>query len=220
MPRHLIALLSLLATGAANAAITYVDADPTTNTFDTATGSVNTSWYVSGSATTDDGLWGYRNDVANGSTVLQGASFSSPSDPPLTTQISGLSDGTYDVWVFFWDAADSNQWEITAGLSGNPLVTYSFDGDGNTTAPVATSTLSFTTSVLTTESARVMYGVNLGQATVSGGSTIDVLIEQQGAGNLQRTWYDGVGYEAIPEPSVALLVGLGGLALLRRRRRD
>jgi len=34
-----------------------------------------------------------------------------------------------------------------------------------------------------------------------------------------RTWYDGVGYQAVPEPSAVILVGLAGLGLLARRRR-
>ena len=33
-----------------------------------------------------------------------------------------------------------------------------------------------------------------------------------------RAWYDGVGVQAIPEPSTAILGGLGFLALWRRRR--
>lgn len=212
-----ITLLSVLVSGAAHASIVYVDADPITNTFDTATGSTNTDWYVNGTSDTAPN-WGLRGGFANGSTILEGR-VTTGADTPLTTQISGLGDGTYDVWAFFWDASGANIWQLSAGLSGNPIVTYSADGAGNTTAPVNAGTLSFTTTVLTAESDRIMYGVNLGQATVSGGSpTINVLIEQLGGGSERRTWYDGVGYEAVPESSAALLIGLAGLALLRRRR--
>ena len=130
-----------------------------------------------------------------------------------------MSDGSYDVWAFFWDASGANGWQLSAGLSGNPIVTYSADGAGNTTAPVNAGTLSFTTTVLAAQDDRIMYGVNLGQATVTSGSSIDVLIEQLGNGSGSRAWFDGVGYEVVPEPSSALLIGLGGLALLSRRRR-
>jgi hypothetical protein len=41
---------------------------------------------------------------------------------------------------------------------------------------------------------------------------------QASAFNNQRSWYDGIGYEVIPEPSVSLLGGLALLALLRRKR--
>ncbi len=205
-------LLSSLSFGA----ITYIDADPTTNTFETATGSVDTDWYVSGKADTDP-LWGLR-AFANSTTIFEGRSEAAGDDVPLTTQLSGLGDGTYNVWAFFWDASGSNGWELSTGLSGNPIATYSFDGAGNTTAPVDAGTLDLTGVGTTAEDDRIMYGVNLGQATVSGGSSINVLIQQLGNGSGSRTWYDGVGYEVVPEPSAALLIGLGGLALLRRRR--
>jgi hypothetical protein len=66
-----------------------------------------------------------------------------------------------------------------------------------------------------------MYGVNLGQETVIGGSAINFFIDQDGttSGGTDRTWYDGVGYEVVPEPSSMALLGLGGLALILRRRR-
>ncbi|MFK7911466.1 MAG: PEP-CTERM sorting domain-containing protein [Akkermansiaceae bacterium] len=132
--------------------------------------------------------------------------------------------------MFFWDSSGgTNQWEITAGLDSSLTQaddTYSFDGAGDTdTAPtIAASTLSFTTSIITQPSSsnRTLYGVNLGQRTVSGGSNIDVFIEQLGASGADRTWYDGVGYElvtTVPEPSSTALLGLGGLALILRRRR-
>ena len=33
-----------------------------------------------------------------------------------------------------------------------------------------------------------------------------------------RTWYDGVAFEVVPEPSVGLLSLLGAVGLMRRRR--
>ncbi|MBT8045077.1 MAG: PEP-CTERM sorting domain-containing protein [Verrucomicrobiae bacterium] len=206
------------------AAITYVDADETTNTYDTATGLVNTNWYDNGSGnSTDD--WSRRaNPFGNGGEIFEGG-YANVDDPELTTEMTGLADGIYDVWVFFWDATNSNTWNIAAGLTSGSTATYSFDGLGDTTSPVAASTLTFDSSVLTIESNRTLYGVNLGQATVSGGGgsgSIDVFIDNGGLAPDDRTWYDGVGYELaapIPEPSSTALLGLGGLALMLRRRR-
>ena len=68
--------------------------------------------------------------------------------------------------------------------------------------------------------------VNLGQVAVSGGSDIDVFIDQLiGGSGSNRGWYDGVGYELVssgnlvPTPA-ALPAGLAmpGLAAMRRRR--
>jgi hypothetical protein len=73
---------------------------------------------------------------------------------------------------------------------------------------------------------RVLAQFFLGTATVDGTGTLNVFIGNQqnvnsgvtpGVTN-SRTWFDGVGYEVIPEPSAALLGGLGLLGLLRRRR--
>ena len=41
-----------------------------------------------------------------------------------------------------------------------------------------------------------------------------------GNGRLNPTWFDGVGYKLVPEPSSTIMLGLGGLALILRRRRS
>ena len=54
--------------------------------------------------------------------------------------------------------------------------------------------------------------------------TLEVFIDDFAAagtsGNSDsRTWYDGVGYELVPEPSASLLGAMGTLTLLLLRRR-
>lgn len=211
---------------ASQAAITYVDAEEgaSGNTYATGGSLGDTSWVGGATSNAIEDQWSLRTGFATDSTIFQGRHSLSPDDmPELTTEITGLADGDYDVWVFFWDASGSNTWTIDAGLTSGALTTYSADGPGNTTAPVATSTLSFTNTPSPTEDDRIFYGVNLGQATVTSGSTIDVFIDNLTGGNSNtRTWYDGVGFEAVvpvPEPSSTALLGLGGLALIIRRRR-
>ena len=211
-----------------HAAIVYVDAEEGSsgNTFETGGSLSDTSWVTAGSTDDSSSTWG-RRDFANGGTIFEGRSDdTSGQDPDLTTQITGLDDNDYNVWAFFWDASGADQWELTVGLSSTLTDaddTYSFDGDGNTTAPVEASTLTFDTAPDFTEDNRTMYAVNLGTATVSGGSSIDVFIEQLGTNDQgrDRTWYDGVGYEVVPEPSsFGLIAGFLGLTwvMLRRRR--
>jgi hypothetical protein len=211
----------------AQAAITYVDAAEGSlgNTFATG-GSLGVTTWQRSVTTNDDDQWGRRTDSdTNGATLFQGYSnlAGGGSIPELTTQITLLDPGNYNVWVFFWDASGTNKWNIAAGLTSGSTATYSFDGLGTTNQTVAASTLSFTTGITTVGlTDRILYGVNLGQATASGGS-INVFIDslEAASSGANRTWYDGVGFEAVavPEPSSMALLGLGGLALILRRRR-
>lgn len=191
------AFLSILA-ASAHANITYVDAveGASGNTFATGGSPSNTNWLSTvNNANAIQSQWARRSLVGNGGTVFQ-ARHSIPSTmPELTTQITGLANGTYDVWVFFWDASTSNTWTISAGLTTGSLTTYSFDGLGDRTATKAASTLSFTAIPMTAEADRIMYGVNLGKAIVAGGNAIDVYLDNLvGGDSVSRTWYDGVGY--------------------------
>lgn len=206
-------------------AITYVDAveGSSGNTFATDGSLSDTTWVGPDDSQANNTQWSKR-AFANDATVFQGRYSDGSTFPELTTQITGLTSGTeYDVWVFFWDTSGSatQTWNIAAGLTSGSLTTYSFDGAGNTTAPVSAETLTFTDpTVDPIEADRTMYGVNLGPVTASG-TTINVFIDNltgEGTGGGNRTWYDGVGYEVVPEPSGALLGGLGALLLLRRRR--
>ena len=52
-------------------------------------------------------------------------------------------------------------------------------------------------------------------ATGAASYSIDI---QAGTFNIQRSWYDGIGVEVVPEPSSALLIALCGIFGLRRRR--
>ncbi|MCH7229005.1 hypothetical protein [Haloferula sp. A504] len=168
--------------------------------------------------------------------------------PKLKTTITGLDSGeTYNVWVFFVDntgddATPIQNWSIGASLTATVDTTYWSQvqplGTHNSATPVVgtngsgtvtsigvleASSLDFVVDPVFTEnlglvSERRLFGVNLGQ--VSGSTTADVYIQQliETNSSESRTWYDGVGYELVPEPSIALLGSLGLLALLRRRR--
>lgn len=190
-------------TAFASANITYIDAVEGAggNTFATGGTLEDTSWtIVSNQITANQTQWDKRL-FGNGGTIFQAWHTLPSTMPELTTKITGLNDGTYDVWVFFWDQPSPQRWNISAGLTSGNLTTYgttSPEGPGNTTAAVRADSLTFTDTspaVITTEATRVMYGVNLGQATVTDGSDINVFINNlEGGGNTLRTWFDGVGY--------------------------
>ena len=228
MKTHIKTLLattftSFVIAGAHAAPITYVDAveGAAGNTYATGGSLADTSWINPDTGSSNDQDQWKKRGFANNGTIFQARHSLNPDEmPELTTEIAGLDDGIYDVWAFFWDAPNANRWTLSTGLTSGALTTYSFDGPGDTVSPVDTATLSFTNPILKTEGDRILYGVYLGEQVVSGGSTINVFVDNLvGGDSANRTWYDGVGYTAIPEPTslVAGLIGFGGLCIRRRK---
>lgn len=232
-PTLTIALLACF-TVSAKAAITYVDATDGSggNTRATDGSQSDTSWYVADTTSTNSTKWSKRTSVEGfDDTIFQALPNGISSIPELTTTISGLAAGTYGIWVFYWDqvSSDAQNWTIAAGLTSGSLTTYSSPGEpvvaGATTVNVTNAAdLTITGfgagDVESTDSNRQLFGVYLGNATVSGGGDINVYVDMliNGSSSASRTWYDGVGYELIPEPSAALMLGMASLGLLRRHR--
>ncbi|MGB6221305.1 hypothetical protein [Haloferula sp.] len=193
------------------APITYIDAVEGIDGNTYATGSTldDITWVGPDSPDTDNFLWNKRSP-GNNSSLFQALPSGSPSGiPELTTEITGLTDGTYEVWAFYWDQVDNDtqNWVISAGLESGSLGTYSSPGEPEvpnaTTAGVTNAAdLVFTNNVLPAEDGlRNLFGVNLGRIAVSGGSPINVRVDMLlfGFGSSRRVWYDGVGYSRLSE---------------------
>lgn len=229
-------------TGAAlttSAQITYLDA--------TSGVSGNTALAAGGTfspplngTTGNDQNWEQRTVFGSSGNIFESNGEVGTEDAPrLVTTITGLADGTYDLYAYFWSPGPGDvnqQWMLRAGLAnlGGDLTLYSRDTTGITTpvtpgaiASQVTSTAGFTVApTILSESGRNLWQASLGQMTVSGGAgTIQVFIDDYanpGTVN-NRTWYDGVGYSvaAVPEPTSATLLGAGmfGLMVVCRRKR-
>jgi len=214
-------LACLLTTAASEAAFTYLDA------VDGAGG--NTTLANGDTLDANDGTgattWRQRDNAAFGSgpagSVFEGVD---PS-PEIKTTISGLTPGaTYTIHVHFWDPQSTTEdWNVSAGLTTGSLTTFTREAGAvsGSVASVLASTLSY--DVAPTQfgpnSGREMLAGLVGNAVADGGGNIEVFIDDFGSTDVnQRTWYDGVSHELVPEPSVALLGAFGLLGLLRRRR--
>ena len=216
--------------------ITYIDAveGESGNTFATGASSADVSWIEDPeSAASNEFQWNLRTTVeGNNATIFQASHDVAISDdmPELTTQITGLADGTYAIWAFYWDQVESNSqnWTLSAGLTSGSLGSYSSPGepaiDGATTSDVFNAAdLAFTNSVDVEAGfdgsvyLRNLFGVHLGNVTVSGGSsTVEVYIDNLiGNGTANRSWYDGVGYQLVStdpitaDPQVTSFTSLG-----------
>ena len=220
-----------------SAQINYVDA--TSGSGNTALASGGTFSPPLNGTTGNDQNWEQRTVFGSSGNIFESnGEVGTENAPRLVTTISGLADGTYDIYAYFWSPGpgDANQqWLLRAGFENaiGDLTLYSRDTTGITTPVVpdaialqVTSTAGFTVAPTTiSESGRNLWQASLGQAVVSGGTgTIQVFIDDYanpGTVN-NRTWYDGVGYTvaAVPEPSAFALIGLGLTGLLTFQLRN
>ena len=208
-----------------NGPITYVDASTVAggNTFPSSNPS-STSWLntTANNANANNTQWVVRSGVDNfgiNDKVLQSIA-TSGNFPQITTRLTGLADGTYTIWAFFWDQVDSGSenWGISAGLTSGSLTTYSAPGEpavavATTTHVTNAASLAFTTPPKMQQAFSTtlklyqqnLFGVNLGQVTVAGGAAVDVFIDNNLVGTASwRVWYDGLGYQpmgAAPDTS-------------------
>jgi hypothetical protein len=219
-----------VAAGTAEAAIVYVDAtDGVSGNTAIAPSAGGGVWTTNGTDTVD-GIWRLRSGFglaptttsvpsgafdASGGTVYESTGNSSPSDnvPRLVTNVVGLAPALYNVYAYFWGDQNSSPWRIRAGLtdSVDPLGLF-IGGSSPSGSPLPIDTGG------RDGAGRVLWQASLGQVT---GNSFSVYVEDAPAANgNERTWYDGVGYERIPEPTCAILLGAASLMIvisLRRR---
>ncbi|NNJ85667.1 MAG: hypothetical protein HKP20_00720 [Akkermansiaceae bacterium] len=200
---------------ATSAPVTYVDAveGGSGNTYATGGSLDATSWVGPDSSSSNATQWNKRTLVGgNSDTIFQGSTTASTL-PELSTQITGLTDGSYHIWAFYWDQVDSDSqnWVLSAGLNSGSLSTYSSPGEPAVTGAATTGVtraaeLSFTNNPLVEDGwngsiyLRNLFGVRLGEVEVSGGAAVNVYIDNNvTTGTSNRAWFDGVGYQtALP----------------------
>jgi len=145
-----------------------------------------------------DGLWHWRSGVGNGGSVLASGELDIEDAPTLKTTLTGLSEGTHDVFAFFW-ANPSEDWRIRAGLSLDDMQVSraAFSQQAELVHFDGPITISDTTVAL--------YRAYLGRVQVVAGQSVDVFIDDAvgSSGGTRRTWYDGLGYAAVT-PTAAL----------------
>lgn len=216
------AALALMSTPAV-AAISYVEASGSTTTL------ANGDAYTPTTSTiNNDNEWSLRG-LGNSATVYTANDNNAdPGEdaPTLRTTISGLApNATYQVFAYFWAAGGDSpggnqQWDIQAGLNEGDLTFFDHNnatnlGDASTGVDPTTYFTNTSPEVIVAESDRRLYEASIGSAVADNNGEIGVFIDDA-PGNVNRTWYDGVG--VVPEPGSAVLGLVGLVGVLRRRR--
>lgn len=217
-----VVVAACLSVSSAQADIVYVNADLTNTLVGGAPGVVGNAGDPGvnlANARANDDLWAYTVETA--STGGTNEIFSGrPADsglPALTTTVTGLAAGQYETYAFF---RDPSVWLHDASAAGSVSGSTPTSTGQVNMAGTDSTTLMFNGAGPSTGGNITSYGVLLGTVEVGADGEIVWTINNPGAGD--RTWYEGVGFEAvaIPEPSsLAALALIGGGMMSRRRRR-
>ncbi len=236
--KSLLVLLALAPLS--HAAYTYVNADTSNTTLNGVTvilGDVTNGANVDDETARSgtDGYWSYRSNSGyeGGDYWEQDGTSSNGIDPEATddlvTTITLSTPGTYDIVVVF--TAFTSSRDVAAKIGSSPSSTIG-DGDIYTASNSLRADQSLAPKEIefdpgTYDDSRSAHGAGyLGQVTTTtSNESISIYIngyssDPAGTNQNQRTQYDGVGYQLVPEPSTSLL-GLLGTALFvfgRRRR--
>jgi hypothetical protein len=172
--------------------MTYADATTANTTF------TNGSPLVTG---TGAGEWHLRTSTGNGGSVLASADGVAEDAPPLRTTVPVPAPGTYDVWVNFWGNPAAGDWRIKAGPATDTLQVFRQMACQSVSPGGHDSSL-----LLTNGATNFLYQAYVGRITASASNTVSVFVDDHAittgstgtlAGDINRTWYDGVSFAAV-----------------------
>ena len=136
-----------------------------------------------------DNQWHLDSRFGNAGAVFTANELGAENAPALRTTLSGLAEGTYDCYVFFW-SRPGEDWRIRAGFStAEMLVIRRYSSQ-----QCETNQLGTPANVLTNDVA--LYRAYVGRKVVTAGSALSVYVDDfDGAAvpGSQRTAYQGLG---------------------------
>jgi hypothetical protein len=171
-----------------------------------------------GASTGDGGTAGGPGDTSDSSITVFGRSADDKGQTTTEIQVDYtnlLPNTTYNLWAVVLQNTNNGishdlEWGLTSGSLTTVTGTPGFPG----AVYIAGAAIGAGTQLV---------GTNVGQVTTDGSGAITIYYDQglnPGSGvNENRTQFDGMLFDAVPEPSVLALFGLAGLGFLRRRRK-
>jgi hypothetical protein len=184
--------------------VSYIDASPSNTT--NADGSAFSPTGPSGSAGSADGLWHEYTGYGNGGSCYTAGDGGTENVPTIKTTITGLSDGTYDVFAYFWCDPDAD-WGIRGGFESSDMLCF------NKQSSQFADASQFSGSVTVTGTGVQLYRVYIGRKEISGGGSVVVYLDNYDStystNAPTRTTYDGIGVAGVsyvedvwpPEPN-------------------
>jgi hypothetical protein len=144
----------------------------------------------SSSAGAADSRWHEYTGYGNGGSCYTAGDSGTENVPTIKTTVTGLADGTYDVFAYFW-CDPSEDWGIRGGFTSSELLCF------NRQSSQLAETSQFSGPVTVFGNKVRLYRVYIGRKVVSGGGSIVVYLDNYDstyATNAPtRTTYDGVG---------------------------
>jgi hypothetical protein len=150
-----------------------------------------------------DDKWHWRTGFGNDGSVLTANETltSGPAEdaPTLKTTLSGLDEGTYDLFAYFW-ANPSEDWRVQAGLSADNMLLFREQSSQQAEQSQFDSPVT-----LAGGGGSALYRAYVGRASVTDGASIDLFIDDLSTttDGKTRTWFDGVGYAPVMDLSRA-----------------
>ncbi|MDD5065070.1 MAG: hypothetical protein PHQ35_09995, partial [Phycisphaerae bacterium] len=173
---------------------TYIDAS-TSNTTES-DGSAFTPTGPSGSAGAADSQWHEYTGYGNGGSCFTAGDGGTENVPTIKTTITGLEDGTYDVFAYFW-CDPAQDWGIRGGFESDVDSMLCFSRQSAQFA----ETSQFAGSITNLGNGVELYRVYIGRKTVSGGTPVVVYLDNYdsvyNSNAPTRTTYDGVGVAGV-----------------------
>jgi hypothetical protein len=185
--------------------VNYTDASKSNTT--NADGSAFNPTGPSGSKGAVDNRWHEYTVYGNGGSCYTAGDSGTENVPTIKTTVSGLADGTYDVFVYYWcvptpdvnwssgsGGFDPNDWGIRAGFDPcDANMMMCFFRQSSQFADAA----QFSDPVTVTGPGVQLYRIYIGRKVVSGGTPVVVYLDNYDStftyNKPSRTTYDGVG---------------------------
>jgi hypothetical protein len=167
--------------------VSYIDASES-NTSES-DGSPFTPTGPSGNAGAVDNQWHEYTGYGNGGSCYIAGDGGTENTPAIKTTISGLTDGIYDVFAYFWSDPEAD-WGVRGGFTPSDMLNFNKQSSQHSEA----SQFLDTAEVVDDEA--ILYRIYIGRKNIRGGASIDVYIDDYDSsfGNRPtRTTYDGVG---------------------------